>query len=71
MCKASPFNSAMNNVLCRATELVVGVRQDEVEVEDQEQEEGGEEAEGGHDNPLLQLHDDCLGVRSPGTSVLH
>ena len=52
----------MDNIRSRATELVglvrVGVRQDEVEVENQEQEEGGEEAEGGHDNPLLEFHDD-------------
>ena len=63
----------MDNILCSATELLgllwVGVRQDEVEVEKEEEEEGGKEAEGGHDDPLLEFHDDWLGWRGPGTSV--
>ena len=36
--------------------MVLGVGEDHAEVEHQEEEDGGEEAEGGHDQPLLELH---------------
>ena len=47
--------------------VVLGVGEDHVEVKHQEEEDGGEEAEGGHDQPLLELHVcDCeLQVREP------
>lgn len=38
--------------------MVNMIGQDEVEVEDQEDDDGRGEAQGGHDQPLLQLHDD-------------
>ena len=34
------------------------IGKDEVEVKNKEDDEGGGEAEGGHDQPLLQLHGD-------------
>ena len=35
------------------------VGKDHVDVQDQEEDDGHAEAEHGHDQPLLQLHDDC------------
>ena len=41
-------------LLARLLRVVVG--QQEADVEEQEQEHGGREAQGGHHQPLLQLH---------------
>lgn len=40
-----------------------------VDIQDQQENDGRGEAEHGHDQPLLQLHDDCEVVAECGTSV--
>ena len=59
----SPFgidNPAVDIVLIGLVDMMV--RYDEVEVKHKQEEDSHEEAEKGHDNPLLEFHDDCRGV---------
>ena len=53
-------NSAMDNILTGFLDMMVWY--DEVKIKNKEKEDSYEEAQHGHDNPLLEFHDDCRGV---------
>ena len=68
VCLDSAMNLVSTALVLVLVMLVVG--QEHAEVEHQEQDDGGGEAECGHDQPLLELHDcDCELVMELWTSV--
>ena len=59
----------MDHILIGFLDMLV--RYDEVKIKNKEQEDSHKEAKHGHDNPLLEFHDDCRSVDVfwGGTSV--
>ena len=50
----------MDHILIGFLDMLV--RYDEVKIKNKEQEDSHKEAKHGHDNPLLEFHDDCRSV---------